>query len=108
VYKNGRFFERDDQMNRRKSSDGEPEPKLDHVRVCPIDSIRPAPENEDIYNAIATDDPELVELARSIEERGLQEPILISQDGYIISGHRRRVAAYLAKLAQCTSSGSSD
>ncbi len=72
--------------------------ELDLVQVRRLDSINPAPENDEIYNAIAWDDPEIHELARSIKEHGLQEPILISRDGFIISGHRRRVAAYIAKL----------
>jgi hypothetical protein len=37
-------------------------------------------------------------LAKSIREHGLQEPILVSRDGFIISGHRRRMAAILAEL----------
>ena len=80
----------------RPSNDQQPE--LDHVQVRSLDSIKPAPENDDVYNAIAWDDPEISELARSIKERGLLDPILISSDGYIISGHRRRIASYLAKL----------
>jgi ParB-like chromosome segregation protein Spo0J len=63
-----------------------------------LDSIEPAPENDDVYQPIAWDDPEIHELASSIKEHGIQEPILISRDGCIISGHRRRLAAYLAKL----------
>jgi hypothetical protein len=74
------------------------QPKLDQVQVRPLDSIKPAPENDTVYNAIAWDDPEISELARSIKEHGVQEPILISRDGFIISGHRRRVASYLAEL----------
>ena len=63
-------------------------------------AIKPAPENDHVYNVIQCDDPDILELARSIEEVGLQEPILISRDGYILSGHRRRVAAVLAGLKQ--------
>jgi hypothetical protein len=74
--------------------------KLDLVQVRALDSIMPAPENNDVYKAIAFDDPELHELARSIREHGIQEPILISKDGYIISGHRRRMAAFLAELTE--------
>jgi ParB-like nuclease domain len=74
------------------------QPELAHVQVRSLDSIRPAPENDDLYNAIAFDDPGIIELARSIKERGLQEPILVSSDGYIISGHRCRIAAHLAEL----------
>jgi hypothetical protein len=65
-----------------------------------INQIKPAPENEVVYRAIAWDDPAINELAKDIKEHGLIEPILISQDNYIISGHRRRVAAALAGLTQ--------
>ena len=80
--------------------------KLD-VQVRSLDSIRPAPENDQVYHPIAWDDSELQELAGSIKEHGIQDPILISTDGYIISGHRRRKAAYLAELELNSSSGSS-
>lgn len=74
------------------------QPELDHVQVRRLDSIKPAPENDNVYKPIAWDNPEIHELARSIKEHGVQEPILISRDGFIISGHRRRMAAYLAEL----------
>jgi hypothetical protein len=73
-------------------------PKLVRVRV--LDSIKPAPENDDIYNAIAFDDPAVRELAKSIKSNGLLDPILISRDSYIISGHRRRVACQVAGLKE--------
>ena len=75
-------------------------PKLAHVQVLPIGSIRPAHENGVVYAAISVDDPEVRELAKSIKARGIQEPLLISQDGYIISGHRRWVAAQIAGLKE--------
>ena len=65
-----------------------------------INQIKPAPENEAVYHAIAWDDPAIHELSKDIKEHGLIEPILISTDGFIISGHRRRVAAALAGLTQ--------
>jgi hypothetical protein len=74
------------------------EPELDHVQVRSLDSIKPAPENDNVYNPIAWDDPDINELAKSIKEHGVQEPILISRDDFIISGHRRRMAAQIAKL----------
>jgi ParB-like nuclease domain len=71
---------------------------LGELELVPVRSLKPAPENDDIYRAIAWNDPAVHELARSIAEHGIQEPILISRDGYIISGHRRRMAAFLAEL----------
>jgi hypothetical protein len=73
-------------------------PLLYPVELRPLDTIFPAPENDQVYQAIAKDDPEIIQLARSIIEVGIQEPILVSEDHYIISGHRRYVAARVAKL----------
>jgi ParB-like chromosome segregation protein Spo0J len=75
-------------------------PELEHVQVRSLDSIFPAPDNDVIYRAIALDDPEIIELARSIKEHGLLDPLLISQDGFIISGHRRRIASLRAGLKE--------
>jgi ParB-like nuclease domain len=85
-------------MARSKVSANGHQPERDLVRVCPLEAIIPAPENDDIYNRIALDDPEMIELARSIKTHGVQQPLLVSQDGYIISGHRRRIAAKIAGL----------
>jgi hypothetical protein len=68
------------------------------IELVPIWKIHPAPENDDVYGVISPNDPEVIQLAKSIKEHGLQEPIRISTDGYIISGHRRLVACRLAKL----------
>ena len=83
-----------------RAGDNGQQPKLVLVPVWSIDSVKPAPENDDVYKAIAWNDPEVHELARSIKEHGVQEPLLISRDGFIISGHRRRVAAYIAGLKE--------
>jgi hypothetical protein len=68
--------------------------------LVPVSEITPAPENDNIYGALSPNDPEVWQLAKSIQEHGIREPLLISTDGYIISGHRRRYAAMLAKLGQ--------
>jgi ParB-like nuclease domain len=70
----------------------------DLIKKIAIWSIKPAPENDDVYGVISQTDPEVVQLALSIKEHGLQEPILVSSDNYIISGHRRRIACGLAGL----------
>jgi hypothetical protein len=72
--------------------------ELEHVQVREVYAIKPAPENDHIYSAISWDNPDIHDLARSIKEHGMQEPIIVSSDGYIISGHRRRIAAMIAKL----------
>jgi ParB-like chromosome segregation protein Spo0J len=82
-------------MANRKHGKGE-QPKLDHS----LNSIKPAPENEDVYRPIAHDDPEIRELAKSIKEHGIVDPLLISLDGFIISEHRRHTPALIAGLRE--------
>jgi len=64
----------------------------------PISDIKPSPENNNLYHSVSSDDPTIIELAKSIKEKGILEPIVISLDRYIISGHRRHTAAKLAGL----------
>jgi len=68
------------------------------ISLVPISKICPSPENNKLYRPVQGDDPEVIALAKSIEEFGVQEPLVITQDGYIVSGHRRRVAAWQAGL----------
>lgn len=60
------------------------------VEMVLLSDIKPSPENVDIYRTIEFDqDPELQHLIDSIGSAGLDDPILLSEDNYIISGHRR-------------------
>ena len=60
--------------------------------------LTPSAENNLLYRPIDEDDPDLQELARSIEERGVLEPLVITKDYYILSGHRRHAAAKIAGI----------
>jgi len=62
--------------------------------------LRASPENEKLYRPVLYEDPEVIALAESISKHGVQEPLVITKDGYIVSGHRRRVAAALAGLSK--------
>ena len=77
-----------------------PEPQLGHVRVLglALSEARPSPENDRLYRPVDADDPKIVKLAESIEVHGVQEPLLLTEDRWIISGRRRYVAAQLAGL----------
>lgn len=85
-------------------STGAPESaKLGHARVFdyyPIWRIRPSPENDKLYRPINPDDPELIALAESIKTYGIKEPLVITLDRFILSGHRRYAAAKLAGLEE--------
>jgi len=59
-----------------------------------VASLRPSPENLQLYRSLA-DDPDIYALAESIKQNGLQEPLVVTLDNYIVSGHRRHGALRL-------------
>lgn len=74
--------------------------KLRHARVSQraISELQPSPENDRLYRPIDPADPDIQALANSIREHGIREPLVVSLDGYILSGHRRFAAARQARL----------
>jgi ParB-like nuclease domain len=63
------------------------------VELVAVEDIKPSPENEEIYGVIDFEsDPLLQTLVDSIDRLGLEEPIICTADGYILSGHRRVTA----------------
>jgi hypothetical protein len=60
--------------------------------------ILPSPENETLYGPVSSADREVIELARSIRDLGVREPLVITSDNYILSGHRRCVACRMVGL----------
>ena len=77
-------------------------PKTDHARflLLEVASLKPSPENNNLYRPVRPDDPEIVKLAASIRQRGLLTPLVVTADLYIVSGHRRHAAAKVAGLEQ--------
>ena len=74
--------------------------KSGHDRILPIDSIEPSPENEKLYRPVDPKDPDIIGLADSIREHGIKESLVVTLDRFIVSGHRRYVAARLAGLTE--------
>ena len=74
--------------------------ELGHVPILeiPVKQIQPSPENDRLYRPVDLRDPTIKGLAKSIHENGLLEPIVITADFWIVSGHRRYAAAKLAGL----------
>lgn len=68
------------------------------VFMVPPVSIKPTPQNWGIYIRPHGDD-QFPALVASVEAQGVLEPITVSADGFIISGHRRHAAAETAGLA---------
>jgi hypothetical protein len=69
-------------------------------RSIPLKCIKPHPLNAKIYRPINGDDPAVKVLAQSMRDNEFfpHEPIVLTSDYYVLSGHRRRVAAGLAGL----------
>jgi hypothetical protein len=78
---------------RVKSSHKGNRPDCDEYQIVRkrVSAIRPSPENEQLYPSIA-DDPGIDTLAESIRKIGLREPLVLTADGWLVSGHRRLAA----------------
>jgi ParB-like nuclease domain len=72
--------------------------KVGHIQLLGLNEITPSPENAQLYKPVTPDDEATIELAQSIREHGILDPLKISADGYVISGHRRLCAARIAGL----------
>ena len=86
-------------VKERKSSITKSETGHDRFLVS-VKKIKPSPENDKLYKPVNMNDPQTIALADSIREFGVKEPIVITLDGFILSGHRRFAAAKLAGLKQ--------
>lgn len=75
-------------------------PKTGHVRILRVDAIKPSPENDKLYRPVDPSDQGILELTDSIRTLGFRGWLIISRDGFILSGHRRYVAAQLAGLTK--------
>ena len=87
------------------SGDRSPEPEVGHdplsdeiTHLAP-EGIHPSPENDTIYNPVAPTDPDFLAFVASVREHGrIIEPLIVTRDRFIISGHRRHAAAMIAGL----------
>jgi hypothetical protein len=68
------------------------------VSIIALADLRPAAANNKLYRPIDPSDSDFQALVKSIRERGLMEPIVITTDRVIISGHRRYAACKKAGL----------
>src|SRR5262245_42495435 len=64
-----------------------------------VASLKPSPENRELYDPVNVNDPDFVKLADSIRRNG---PHVITKDRYIVSGHRRHAALTLHGVKQTT------
>ena len=70
------------------------------IRQVSISEIRVSGLNDAIYKQVDPDDPSIGDLAASICEHGLLEPLVISEDYFILSGHRRFAAIQMTDMEE--------
>jgi ParB/RepB/Spo0J family partition protein len=72
--------------------------RLVSVSMVPLKSIRPSPINDTVYRPPSADDPDIQAMAESMREHGVLQPLTVTRDRFILSGHRRYCAAQVAGL----------
>ncbi len=58
-----------------------------------VSQIKTAYENNRLYDRFGIANADDHALALSIQSKGIQEPLVLSADNYLLSGHRRMAAA---------------
>jgi hypothetical protein len=70
--------------------------KTGHIVLVDARRLKPSPENAILYRERTTSDADFARLVESVQLKGVQAPLLVSRDGFIISGHQRQKAAIAA------------
>jgi len=73
--------------------------KTDKSHFC-VSEIKTAAENDLIYDKFGTNNEDDYALMCSIKEHGIKEPLILTSDNYVVSGHRRLAAAKRLGLAE--------
>jgi 5S rRNA maturation endonuclease (ribonuclease M5) len=68
------------------------------VRRVPLSQINPSPENDELYISASPKERENQKLAADIRAEGVKNPLILTLDFYILSGHRRYHCAQRAGL----------
>lgn len=69
-----------------------------NIVELPLWKIFPSPENDKLYEPVDPADPAIVAMAKSMAAQGVLEPLVVTKECFILSGHRRYAAAGVAGL----------
>ncbi|MBM3371682.1 MAG: chromosome partitioning protein ParB, partial [Betaproteobacteria bacterium] len=72
--------------------------KKSDLSSFPSSQIKVAKDNDLIYGSFALENQDDAGLLLSIKAKGILEPLVLSEDGFLLSGHRRFAAAKLLRL----------
>jgi ParB-like chromosome segregation protein Spo0J len=85
--------------SKKPSRNGHRKAKFEHVQISdeivhlPLYKMEPSPENDTLYKPIDTDDADFLTFVAQVRANGITDPLIVTLDGYICSGHRRYQAA---------------
>ncbi len=69
----------------------------DPISIKNTSEIYPSPENSDIYDPFENK-KDFQSLVESVRAKGILEPLVLTLDDFILSGHRRHAAAVVAAV----------
>jgi len=73
--------------------------EIGHVRISDeivyerTGDVFPSPENDTIYNPTKASDKDFISFCEEVRANGITDPLIITRDKFIASGHRRHAAA---------------
>jgi hypothetical protein len=70
----------------------------DSILEVPIQLVLPSPENDELYGPCDLSNPDDADLSTDVAKNGVLEPIGITRDWFVVTGHRRLWAAKTAGL----------
>lgn len=65
----------------------------DEITYVPLSRVQPSPQNDRLYKPVNVDDPDFRTYLEQVRINGITDPIIVTLDYFIVSGHRRFAAA---------------
>ena len=88
---NKEVLARDEKNGADSVREGEPS-VVEEISMMAVDEIKPHPKNVEVYGDVEKDGS-VAGLAQSISAAGIREPLVVTSEGVLVSGHRRLRAA---------------
>src|SRR4051812_4390251 len=74
------------------ASNGRSKPKCGQGFMADGRNFKPSPENAILYKERTPSDSDFARLVEGIDKDGVKNPILVSLDDFVVSGHQRQKA----------------
>ena len=72
----------------------------DEIVYKSLSEISPAPENDKVYKPINPNEPDFKAFVEQVKVNGITDPLIVTIDGFLVSGHRRFAAAKVIGLVK--------